>query len=132
MRAAIAAIIAFAALLIGLLVLRGGGTVPIGTFRGERQIAVFPGTDPAVADQLRRVTLVLKGEGDAVLTDGGIPYEGHASRHGDALTVDILAINGINIDRQPVGTPRTLTFEVGADGTIGYDKVTLRRLTVDR
>ena len=102
--------------------------MPIGTFRGERTIAVFPGTDPAVADQLRRVELVLKGEGDAVLTDGGIPYEGRANRRGDALTMDVLAINGVNIDRQPVGTPRTLMFEVGADGTITYDKVTLRRV----
>ncbi|GEM_PF-6196402 len=102
--------------------------MPIGTFRGERTIAVFPGTDPAVADQLRRVELVLKGEGDAVLTDGGIPYEGHANRRGEALTMDVLAINGVNIDRQPAGTSRTLTFAVSADGTITYDKVRLKRV----
>jgi hypothetical protein len=109
------------------LIACGEGAVPIGTFRGERPVEVNPGTDPIVAMQLRRLQITLDAEGNATLEDGGIPSEGRASRRGDTLTVDLLAVSGINIDRQPADFPRSRTLRVVDERTLELDGVRLVR-----
>lgn len=118
-----------ASISVALLALVGCGSkpVPIGTFRGERKIEVNPGTDPVVAAQLRRVVLKIDDSGNATLKDGGIPWEGHVTRNGDALDFEVLALSGVNIAKQATDLPRTLTFRVLPDGGIDYGGVRLAR-----
>lgn len=82
-----------------------------------------------MADQLRRVTLRIDEGGKGLLEDGGIPYEGQFRRGGDRLDLEVFAVNGINVAKQPPGVPRALRFDVLPNGAIQYDGTRLERVS---
>lgn len=101
--------------------------LPVGTFRGEHNIAVNPGTDPVVARQLRRVVLTLTEDGKVNLEDGGLPIEGLASRQGDKVGIEVLAVSGVNVARQQQ-VPRSLSLTIVNDDTLRLGDATLARV----
>ena len=104
-----------------------GDPLPTGKFKGQRQLDVRPDADPVVAKQLARIVFTIQEDGKATLEDGGLPFEGQVSRHGEKLDFEILTVSGINIDRQPDTVPRHLQFAVRKDGGIDFVGVRLIR-----
>ena len=81
------------------------------------------GTDPLIADQLRRVILKIDESGNGNLDDGGITSEGLVSWEGDRLKFEVVAKLGINIAKQPSGEPRWLYFKPEGSALV-YDETT--------
>ena len=101
--------------------------MPEGAYRGEHPIPAQAGADPLVLSELRRVVLEIGADGNAKLKDGGIPWEGRMTREGDDLRFEVLAIAGVNVEKQPTGTPRRLEFRLLSDGRIRFGDALLQR-----
>lgn len=102
--------------------------MPEGHYRGKKAVAAKPGADPVVVEQLSRVELTIKPNGDAVFIDGGLPYEGQITRRGDGLHFETLAVMGINISKQPAEVPRSLEFKMNKNGSIAIDGTALTKM----
>ena len=124
MRATIPASISVALLLLSGC---GGAPPPPGVYRGERPLTTAPGTDPVVAAQMRRIVLTIGDGGKTTLEDGGIPWEGLLTRHGDRLDFEVLAVAGVNVAKQAADLPRRLELRVLDDGALEYANVRLRK-----
>ncbi|RYG23720.1 hypothetical protein EON82_13145 [bacterium] len=106
----------------------GGGPLPTGTFRGEHSLEVKPGTDPVIANQLRRVVVTIAEDGKATIENGGLPMEGLASRRGDTLAIEVLAVSGINIEKQPPEVPRRLELKIEFEDKLRFGDAVLNRV----
>lgn len=104
-----------------------GKPLPVGTFRGEHALEGRLGADPVVVDQARRVVLRVAEDGRTSLEDGGVPWEGRASRSGDTLEFEVYTLAGINIENQDRALPRRLELAILPNGHLRFGKVELVR-----
>ena len=88
---------------------------------------ITPGTDPAVADQLRRVQLTIDEDGRGVLQESGISFDVKVIRDGDELHLEVLAVANIGTKGQPSDMTRPFTFHVLPDGSLEGEGARLRR-----
>ncbi len=80
-----------------------------GTYEGFRPFEVKPGTDDIVARQLATVTLKVKPDGTADLSDGGVPVEGRIDYGVNDATFVPEAIVNVSVAKQPKGLVEKFT-----------------------
>ena len=101
-----------------------------GTYEGFRPYTVAPGNDPVVARQAARVTLIVKPNGQAELSDGGLPAEGHMDYGSSSATFIPEAVAGVGVHKQPreVADRLTASLKPQPDGSWLYNgSVILKR-----
>jgi hypothetical protein len=115
-----------------LAVLACGDRVRLnGTYRGVRPFKTPPGADSFVTKQLATVTLTVRPDGTADLSDSGIPTTGRIDYGFNEATYVPLTVAGVAVERQDpklVDNARA-TLKANADGTWTY-KGTLRLVKV--
>jgi hypothetical protein len=114
--AAISRSISFAALLLGSF----GAVIGCrpsfewqGSWSGTRNLAIVPGTAPEVANSVRRVTLVIKENGEYELHTSGVPTGGFF--HGSGKQATLEQITKFNVAQ---GSDKPITLTAKDDSTI--------------
>jgi hypothetical protein len=80
-----------------------------------------------VAAQLRRVLLTIAEDGKTTLENGGVPVEGQASRQGDKIDIEVLAVSGTNVERQQL-VPHHLSLTIESEDKLRFGDATLTRV----
>lgn len=78
-----------------------------GTWVGERDVKGVPGADPLVLHQLATVKVIIKPDGQAFVSDAGLPKEGNISYSGGKAYVHVTSVVGKRIDEgtKPMNSP---------------------------
>jgi hypothetical protein len=94
-----------------------------GTYEGFRDIAVAPGTEPIIAQQLRMVRITAREDGHASLVDRGMAFEGTVDYLSSAAKFVPNRIAGTSINTQdPALVDKyTITLVPQKDGSWLYD-----------
>lgn len=87
----------------------------------------MPGTDPVVADGLRRVQLTIDEDGRGVFQESGVPFDVRVTRNGDDLNLEVLAVANVGASKQPPDLTRPHTFRLLPDGSLEGEGVALKR-----